>query len=291
MMAAMTSHRERPPLDAPLVRSLLQEPAGPLARVEVVAATGSTNADVAAALRADPDAWPDRSVLVADHQVAGRGRAGRSWETPAGTALTCTFVLYAPPAGPSLGWLPLVAGLGAVHALRATAGVAAALKWPNDLLVPADDEVPGWGAFRKVGGILTELVPRAGGPAAVVVGVGVNVLQEADELPVPWATSLALAGARHVDRLGMLTALVDALDAVGRRWREAGGDAVASGLAGEVAEVCATLGTRVAVDEPGGAVVEGVASRLDDDGALVVTGDDGAERRVLAGDVRHLRAV
>ncbi|WP_019134910.1 biotin--[acetyl-CoA-carboxylase] ligase [Cellulomonas massiliensis] len=281
----------RPPLDPSLVRSLLEAPDGPLARVEVVASTGSTNEDVVAALRADPDAWPDRSVLVADHQVAGRGRAGRTWETPAGTALTCTFVLRAPPGGRSLGWLPLVAGLGAVHALRATAGVAAALKWPNDLLVPADDELEGWGPYRKVGGILTELVPRPDGAAAVVVGVGVNVLQGPAELPVPWATSLALAGARHVDRLGVLTALVDALDEVGRRWRDAAGDVAAAGLAGEVADVCATLGARVAVDLPGGEVVTGLASRLDADGALVVSGQNGDERRVLAGDVRHLRVV
>lgn len=290
MMTTMTS-APRPPLDAQLVRSLLQAPDGPLARVEVVATTGSTNEDVVAALRVDPEAWPDRSVLVADHQAAGRGRAGRTWETPAGTALTCSFVLRSAVGGPPLGWLPLVAGLGTVHALRATAGVAAALKWPNDLLVPADEEQEGWGAYRKVGGILTELVPRPDGSAAVVVGVGVNVLQEPDELPVPWATSLALAGARHVDRLGVLTALVDALDEVGRRWRDAGGDAAASGLAGEVADVCATLGTRVTVDVPGGGAVTGEASRLDDDGALVVVGDDGAERPVLAGDVRHLRVV
>ena len=109
---------------------------------------------------------PTRSVLVAEHQAGGRGRAGRSWETPAGTSLTCSFVVRPPVPAASLGWLGLLAGLGAVNALRATAGVPAMLKWPNDLLVPADTEVEGWGAARKIGGILAEVVAAARRAAA-----------------------------------------------------------------------------------------------------------------------------
>ena len=125
--------------------------------------------------------------------------------------------MHPPVPAASFGWISLLAGLGAVNALRATAGVAATLKWPNDLLVPADTEVEGWGAARKVGGILTEVVALpAGQPPAVVIGIGINVLQGADELPVDSATSLALAGAQHVDREGMLVALV-ARAARGRR--------------------------------------------------------------------------
>ena len=141
--------------------------------------------------------------------------------------MTCSFVVHPPVPAASFGWISLLAGLGAVNALRATAGVAATLKWPNDLLVPADTEVEGWGAARKVGGILTEVVALpAGQPPAVVIGIGINVLQGADELPVDSATSLALAGAQHVDREGMLVALVDAQLEVAQRWRDSGGDAV-----------------------------------------------------------------
>ncbi|KQT02473.1 biotin--acetyl-CoA-carboxylase ligase [Cellulomonas sp. Leaf395] len=272
------------------LRDLLLAPAGPLTRVEVVDATASTNSDLADALRADPSSWPDASVLVAEHQTGGRGRAGRTWETPAGTALTCSFVVRPPVPAASFGWIGLLTGLAAVNALRATAGVPATLKWPNDLLVPADTEVEGWGAARKVGGILAEVVALpAGQPPAVVIGIGINVLQGADELPVPSATSLALAGAQHVDREGMLVALVAAQLEVAERWRESGGDAVGSGLADEVAAVCSTLGARVRVELPGDASVSGVAARLDDDGALVVVADDGVSHRVLAGDVRHVR--
>ncbi|MBT0992739.1 biotin--[acetyl-CoA-carboxylase] ligase [Cellulomonas sp. DKR-3] len=282
---------ERPALDAATVRELLQRPAGPLARVEVVPRAGSTNADVVRDLRADPDGWPDLSLLVADHQEAGKGRRDRTWSTPPGTSVTCTFVVRPDVPAASLGWIPLLAGLGVVTAVRATAGVRAVLKWPNDVLVPAAEDVDGWGPYRKVGGILTEVVPGASGrPSAVVVGIGLNVLQSADELPVPSAGSLALAGARHVDRLGLLVALVTSLEEIAGRWRAAGGDAAGSGLDAEVAGVVATIGTRVRASLPGDAVVEGVAQGLDDDGALVLLDDEGLTQRVLAGDVHHVRA-
>ncbi|ASR53904.1 biotin--[acetyl-CoA-carboxylase] ligase [Cellulomonas sp. PSBB021] len=281
----------RPALDPDEVRALLQRPDGPLTRVEVVASTGSTNADVVHDLRADPQSWPDRSLLVADHQVAGKGRRDRTWQTPAGAAVTCSFVVHLGMPSDRYGWLPLLAGMGAVRAVRATAGVAASLKWPNDVLVPASGDVEGWGSARKVGGVLCELVPLADGTVAAVVGIGLNVLQTADELPVPSAGSLALAGARHVDRLAVLVGLVEALEDVESRWDTSGGAVQESGLADEVASVLSTLGTGVAVDLPGGDVLEGVAVRLDDDGALVVRTAADDERRVLAGDVRHLRTL
>ncbi|QGQ20034.1 biotin--[acetyl-CoA-carboxylase] ligase [Cellulomonas sp. JZ18] len=284
---------DRPPLEASALRALLLAPAGPLARLDVVDATASTNADVVAALRREPGAWPHASLLVADHQTQGRGRAGRTWQTPARAALTCTFVAR-PRSGPeTFGWLPLLAGLGTVHALRATTGVRAVLKWPNDVLVelgPDAEPVEGWGTARKVAGILAEVVPDAGPGPAVAVGVGVNVHQDAAELPVPWATSLALAGARDTDRATVLVALVDALHGLASRWADGGGDALGTGLADEVAAVCSTLGAPVSVALPDGRTLRGTARRLDDDGALVVVDDAGAEHLVHAGDVRNVRA-
>jgi BirA family transcriptional regulator, biotin operon repressor / biotin---[acetyl-CoA-carboxylase] ligase len=279
----------REPLDVDTLRELLLAPAGPLARLDVVAEAGSTNDDVVAGLRADPDAWPHGSLLVAEHQTAGHGRAGRTWTMPARSALACTFVAW-PRSGPATyGWLPLLAGLGTVRALRATAGVPAVLKWPNDVLVDLGDgveHVPGWGTARKVAGVLAQAVPDV---PAVAVGIGVNVDQRADELPVPWATSLALAGSRSADRASVLVALVSALDQVARRWTDHGGDAVAAGLVDEVASVCSTVGQRVRVELPGGAEIVGTATGLADDGALVVSGADGTTHRVLAGDVTHVR--
>lgn len=279
---------EPAPLDEDALRRALGPPAGPWTSVEVVPSTGSTNADLGARA-ADPAGAPDRTVLVAEHQDAGRGRAGRTWSTPARAALTCTFVAR-PRSGPAtFAWLPLLAGLGAVRALRATAGVPAVLKWPNDVLVDLGDgveHVAGWGTERKVGGVLAQVVPEVG---AVAVGIGVNVDQAPDELPVPWAASLATAGARDPDRGSVLTALVRALEELARRWVEHDGDAVAAGLVEEVASVCSTLGRAVRVELPAGDVLVGTATALADDGALLVRAPDATVHRVLAGDVRHVR--
>ncbi|WP_258723924.1 biotin--[acetyl-CoA-carboxylase] ligase [Cellulomonas sp. NS3] len=286
----MDTAPDRPALREHVLRELLLAPAGPLARLDVVERTGSTNVDLAAALRADPEAWPHPSLLAAEAQDSGRGRAGRTWETPARSALMLSFALR--PAAPltTYGWLPLLAGLGAVNALRATVGVPAVLKWPNDVMVPAPDgtDLAGWGPLRKVGGILTELVTTPAG-SAVVVGIGINVSQAPGELPVPSATSLALAGGRDVDREMLLVALVSALAEVTARWSEHGGDVHAAGLVEDVSAVCATLGTQVRVELPGGREVTGTAQRLDREGALVVVDASGAEHQVLAGDVHHVR--
>lgn len=290
-----------PPLDPDAVAAAL--PAA--GRVVVVARTGSTSTDLAEAARTDPAAWPDRSVLVADHQAGGRGRAGRTWTTPPRAALTVSVLLRPAVGADRLGWLPLLAGLAAVGAIGEVAGVRAAVKWPNDVLVPAPDgvELPGWGTWRKVAGVLAEVVvpaPAAGGRAgsdsgaavsaavpavvpAVVLGIGINVAQAADELPVPSATSLRAVGA-DVDRTTLLAALVRRLVALDDRWRA--DDAT---LAAEVAAVCATLGSAVRVEMPGGRSLVGTASGLAADGALVVTDGSGRRHEVHAGDVHHLR--
>lgn len=261
-----------------------------LGRVEGVASAASTSSDLVAAAGAVPgehaqvpSAWPDRSVLVADHQVAGRGRAGRTWETPAGVALTFSVLLR--PAVPSarLGWVPLLGGLAVVQALAGVVGLRAVLKWPNDVLVDAVDEVPGWGAFRKVAGVLGDLVATPDG-TAVVLGIGINVAQRGDELPVPSASSLALAGA-VVDRTVLLATVLARWAELDDRWRAHDGDAGAAGLAAQVAAVCTTIGRDVEVDLPGGAVLAGLATGLADDGALLVT-TGGRTRAVHAGDVR-----
>ncbi|MDF9875718.1 biotin--[acetyl-CoA-carboxylase] ligase [Cellulosimicrobium cellulans] len=274
----------RPPLRAEFLRELLVTPAGPLARLEVVPESASTNAELARAVAADPGAWPAPALLVAEHQPAGRGRLGRSWTTPPRAALLGSLLLRPDVPRETLSWLPLLAGLATTRALRATAGVDAVVKWPNDVLVPD----PGAGAsapLRKVAGILAEVLPDGG----VVVGVGLNVSQRRDELPVPTATSLALAGAATTDREIVLVALHEAFGEVLVRWQDAGGDAHAAGLDADCAEVSATLGTRVRVERVGGGDVVGLATGLALDGGLVVREDDGTTSVHRSGDVHHLR--
>ncbi|MCA5892339.1 biotin--[acetyl-CoA-carboxylase] ligase [Isoptericola sp. NEAU-Y5] len=294
-------------LDISALRRDLLAPNGPLAWLDVLSETPSTSTELVARARSGALAAP--GVLVAEHQAAGRGRAGRTWATPPRAALTASFLLRPRVPASALGWLPLLAGLAVVGALRDVGAGdegAARLKWPNDVLLPAAPAVPGFGEFRKVAGILAEVVPgRPGAPgepradegaggsgsagrSAVVVGVGVNVSQTADELPVPTATSLALAGVQ-VDRGELLGALARRLCTVVGRWEEAGGDVASARLDEAYRAASATLGTPVRAELVGGAgAYEGTASRLTPDGSLVLDTPDG-ERVVTAGDVHHLR--
>lgn len=266
----------------------LAGPGGPLRRCAVVAEAGSTSTELLARLAADA-AWADGGLLVAEHQRAGRGRGGHTWTTPAGTAVTMSLAVRPGVPRASWGWLPLLAGLGVVRGLSVATGLTAALKWPNDVLLPAPagaEELPGWGLHRKAVGILAEATPAGD---AVVLGIGVNVAQTVAELPVPSATSLRLSGAPSADRTAVLVAVVREVCAVLARWRRAGGDVGAAGLDAEVARVCRTLGSEVGATLPDGSQARGTAVRIDPDGALVLRGADGAERRLLAGDVRHVR--
>jgi BirA family transcriptional regulator, biotin operon repressor / biotin---[acetyl-CoA-carboxylase] ligase len=281
---------DRPPLrQAALARALAQREDAAWRAVEVVASTGSTNADVAARARAGE---PEGLVVVADHQAAGRGRLGRSWEAPPRAALAVSLLLR-PPVDPARwSWLPLLAGLGVVDALRRTCGVPAGLKWPNDVLVPEPvrGQPPEFGEQRKVCGVLAEAVTGPdGAPVAAVVGFGLNVDQHREELPVPTATSLRLAGSATLDRDTVLRACLRALAVRYRAWVDAAGDPRSSGIGAAYREACLTLGEEVEVRLPGGGeVVRGVADEVDDDGRLVVA-TAGGLRALAAGDVGHVR--
>src|SRR5690349_2717393 len=108
-------------------------------RLQVVETTGSTNADVVAAVVEDPERWPHLAVLLTNDQRAGRGRLDRSWTTPAGTALAVSVVVRVPGLPvEARGWIPLIAGAAMTRALAEQlygTGHAARLKWPNDVLL------------------------------------------------------------------------------------------------------------------------------------------------------------
>jgi len=253
---------ERPPLhEAALRRGLL---GGLWTDLRVVAETGSTNADVAAQARAGA---PEGLVLVAERQTAGRGRLGRVWESPARAGIAVSVLLRPDGVDPArYGWLPLLAGVALVEAVRRVAQVDAVLKWPNDLLVDG----------RKCAGILAEMAD-----GAVVVGIGLNTSLREPELPHPDATSLALAGAVSADRDPLLRALLRALESWYRRWHDGDAEAVREAYLFH----CATLGREVRAALPDGTEVTGRADGIDADGRLVLS----TGHTLAAGDVTHLR--
>ncbi|MGC4174641.1 biotin--[acetyl-CoA-carboxylase] ligase [Demequina sp.] len=273
---------------APLERADFEDVVGdgrPLSRLEIVATSASTNTALVGLVTSQPDGWGALSGYVADHQTAGRGRAGRSWATPARAALTGSYVLRPAVSRAEYGWAPLVVGLATVRALRRM-GVGAFLKWPNDVVVEhGARDIPEWGRWRKVVGILCEAVPDQD---AIVAGIGINVSQDASELPVPHAASLATLGAASLDRVALLRALVAELRDAVAAW-ERGDDIPAL-----VTAACATIGWDVAVDVPAGpnastSPVTGTAIGLTASGGLLVRTANG-DQEVLAGDVRVRRA-
>lgn len=209
-------------------------------------------------------------VLVAEHQTAGRGRLGRTWEAAPGAALLVSVLLRPRLAASEAHLVTTVAGLAAVDVCH-DLGVGVALKWPNDVV--ADD--------RKLAGLLAESVVDGGTVVAVVVGMGMNL--RSGGLP-DGAVALDELVGRPAERDEVLTAWLGHL---GRRYadlRAPGG--IASTVAGW-RDACATLGRRVRVELPTG-TLEGDAVDLDHTGRLLVATPAGTTA-VAAGDVVHVR--
>ena len=161
--------------------------------------TDSTNTDAVAAAR---NAAPHGSVFFADEQRAGRGRGNHTWQSAAGQGLYVSVLLRPPMPPARLSLLPLAAGLAAAHAIRDATGLEIDIRWPNDLLIGP----------RKAGGILVESKTEPRSVAYAVVGIGINVHQQAfaDDLSTP-ATSLDLEAGRPASRQQLLISLLRSL--------------------------------------------------------------------------------
>lgn len=258
-------------LDEAVLRDGLVGPGLPWRSLHVVAETGSTNADLLT--RAESGADIDGSVLLAEYQHAGRGRHGRRWSAPPRTQLALSVgVGGASVPRTGWGWLTLAVGVAVVDALD-DLGVAAGLKWPNDVLV----------GEGKLAGILAEVAAPA---SVIVVGLGLNVSLRAGEVPDPRATSLLMLRSSVADR-NMLARSV--LLQIARRvdaWRSSGG--ADPTLAADYLRRSVTINARVRAVLPGDREVVGVARSVDETGRLCV--DTGAEIvAISAGDVTHLR--
>lgn len=157
------------------------------------------------------------AVAACDVQTAGRGRLGRSWEAPPGTAILFS-VLLRPSAERVAAELSLVAGTAVAEALEGEIGLAVQVKWPNDVMVNR----------RKVGGVLAEVAD-----GAVIVGIGVNVNQARDELPADAKVqpgSLLTVDGIHRERAPILAAILDRLEQDYDAWRDRGLDGVYDSL-------------------------------------------------------------
>jgi len=241
------------------------------------------------AMRLGQEGAPQGTVVVAETQTAGRGRAGRQWYSPPGKNLYCSVIIRTMPSPDQmtvwLGWVPLIAGLATASAVRTTSALQPSLKWPNDILISA----------RKVGGVLCESTGVGTPHAFVIVGIGLNVNLLREEFPDDLreiATSMASEASRPFDRATVLATLLLELETrcetflAGRH-----GD-----LMNEYVLRCSTVGRQVRAELAHGERVEGYAESILPDGSLRIVQKgrsarpgSGSAVNVRAGDVIHLR--
>jgi len=206
------------------------------------------------------------ALALCDQQTQGRGRLGRSWTAPPGTAILCSLLLR-PPDDRVVSELSLVAGTAVAEAIEGAVALAVQVKWPNDVMLNR----------RKVAGILAEA-----SDGVVVVGIGVNVNQERSDLPedanVPAASLYTIDGIKR-ERGPLLVAILDRLEVNYDAWVERGLDGVYDSLGSRDF----LRGRRIAVNGE-----SGVGVKIDRDGRFVV--DVGGENRAIeSGEIAYER--
>lgn len=255
-------------LDVAAVRSAVLTPDLPWRELRYEAACPSTNALAAAEARP----W---HIVTTDDQTGGKGRLGREWVTAPGKGLAVSVCVPVPPGRTDLVWLPLLVGVAVAQGISSVCGeLRPSLKWPNDVLLGPDQ--------GKVCGVLAELLP---GQHLVVLGAGINVLQQQAELPVPTATSISAAGC-PVSREGLLIAYLRVLGAALADWFRADQADASARVLAAYRPLSSTLGNQVTISLPNGELVRGQAVDLAPGGELVLE-VAGQRRTFPAGDVVH----
>jgi BirA family biotin operon repressor/biotin-[acetyl-CoA-carboxylase] ligase len=206
---------------------------------------------------------PEGALVVADHQTAGRGRLGRTWEAPPGTALLLSLLLK-PPHERAVPQLSLVAGIAIADTIERMLGLSVQIKWPNDVMLRR----------RKVAGCLAEAREEA-----VVLGIGVNVNQTSEQLP-PKAGSLRSLTGREWNREELLSELLEDLGSRYSDWLAGGLDALYEGLGPRDF----LRGRRVSVNG-----TSGVATMVNREGRLEIEVGHGDVITVDSGEVVYER--
>ncbi len=210
---------------------------------------------------------PEGTVILAERQTAARGRLGRSWETPAGQAISMSVILYPHFAPAQAPLLSLATGVAVVRAVKSVAPVSPLIKWPNDIYLDG----------RKLGGILVEMAAELDQIRWVVDSIGINVNNSFARTGLQIkATSLAEKLGRRISRARLAAAVINELD---RIYAEASNEEFAP-LAADFHRMDMLRGLQVTVNAPEGEI-SGVAGGIDGIGRLLVD-DEHGRRHVLA---------
>ncbi len=222
---------------------------------------------------------PEGTVVLANEQTAGRGRLNRTWASPAGVGIYMSLLIRPETGGIPLFLYTFLPAVATARALRRASGLPVFIHWPNDLTLRG----------RKVAGILTDIRSGRGHPREVIIGIGINVNQMPADLPaelMETATSLSMAAGRRYSRAAIIQALLEEL--------ERGYALMKTGNMLDIVEEWRKLspshqGTPVEVVGGPGKKFQGITRGIDDDGALLIEGEDGGLERVAFGEVRRVR--
>lgn len=247
---------------APLDKSIIDGKISQYWRVSVVDLTASTQSDLAELVNSS--VAKSGELIVAEFQSAGRGRLDRTFEAPPQSALLFSFYLKPKRARNDWSFLSFLAAIAMHEVISRNTHETVTLKWPNDILI--NDQ--------KVAGLLAQQIGDG-----VIIGIGLNVAMSKDELPVPDATSLALAESNNLDRNFLLIDFLNRFENIFDQW-ESGAN-----LVEKYRQISATIGRKVRVEVIGRDPIEGEAVAISAQGALILS--DGFE--VNVGDVIHLR--
>jgi BirA family biotin operon repressor/biotin-[acetyl-CoA-carboxylase] ligase len=212
-------------------------------------------------------------VVFAESQSKGRGRLGRRWISPARKGLWFSVLLRPDIQPQAATQLTIAAATALARAITLQTGIVPEIKWPNDLMIRG----------KKIAGILTEMSAELDHLKEVILGIGIDVNLEANELPAALrktATSIRIESGQMVDRAGLAVAILRELDRDYERIKRGEFDIVA----GQWQEHCSTIGSQVSI-RVGERVVRGRAESLDADGALLLRGQHGHLERITGGDV------
>ncbi len=237
-------------------------------KIQFLSEVASTNT---LAMEMAADGAPEGTIVIAETQTGGKGRLGRKWISPKGN-LYLSVVLRPDIPMQKAPLITLTGAVAVASAIRTTCGLAAGIKWPNDILISG----------KKVSGLLTEMSAEQDRIRHIVLGIGVDVNMEMVELPPEvrsLTTTLAAEAGAKINRNALLQQVLRDLERWYQKFLENGADVLE-----EWNKLNTTVGNRITVSGAGD-TIEGLAQEIDSDGRLIVRLDDGTIRAVAAGDV------
>ena len=228
----------------------------------------STNQEAKKFARAGAE---EGTLVIADKQTAGKGRLGRSWESPSGTGIWMSLILRPHLLPKDASQITLIVGLSLCEAIEEVTGLSTQIKWPNDIIINK----------KKVCGILTEMSAEMEGIKYIIPGIGINVNMKAFPENLPHATSLAIEGGKEYSRKAIITNFLEKFEVDYEQYKK---DAHLGKFKERYEKKCINLHQKVKI-LGGNQEIIAEALGITHTGALRIRHEDGTEEEVFSGEV------